>query len=249
MFITQRELYEVRERPSKAYSWQAFLLANIIVEFPFQIISAVLAFACFYYPVMGADQSSDRQGLVLLFMIQLFLYGSVFAHMTVVAMPDAQSAGGIVTFLTMMSTIFSGVLQTRTALPGFWVFMYRVSPFTYWIAGIVATQLHDREIECSSGEMLVFDPPQGYTCEEYLSPMLQQATGSLQNPNSTSSCQYCAYQNADQYLSGSDIYWADRWRDFGVMWAFVVANIGIAIVLYYVFRVRKWSLASFRAKH
>ncbi|ETS84616.1 hypothetical protein PFICI_02641 [Pestalotiopsis fici W106-1] len=248
LFITQRELYEVRERPSKAYSWQAFLLANVIVEFPFQIISAVLAFVCFYYPVMGPDQSSDRQGLVLLFMIQLFLYGSVFAHMTVVAMPDAQSAGGIVTFLTMMSTIFSGVLQTRTALPGFWVFMYRVSPFTYWIAGIVATQLHGREIDCSADEMLVFDPPQGYTCEQYLGPMLQQATGTLQNPNATSNCQYCAYQNADQYLSGSDIYWTDRWRDFGIMWAFVVANIGIAILLYYIFRVRKWSLASLRAK-
>ncbi|MBE3046671.1 ABC transporter permease, partial [Candidatus Bathyarchaeota archaeon] len=36
VFVTQRALYEVRERPSKAYSWQAFLLANIFVEVPFQ---------------------------------------------------------------------------------------------------------------------------------------------------------------------------------------------------------------------
>lgn len=31
-FCTQRTLYEARERPSKTYSWQTFMLANIIVE-------------------------------------------------------------------------------------------------------------------------------------------------------------------------------------------------------------------------
>lgn len=33
-FVIQRSLYEVRERPSKAYSWGAFMFANIIVEIP-----------------------------------------------------------------------------------------------------------------------------------------------------------------------------------------------------------------------
>lgn len=32
VFVSQRTLYEARERPSKAYSWQAFLGANILVE-------------------------------------------------------------------------------------------------------------------------------------------------------------------------------------------------------------------------
>ena len=36
LFVTQRSLYEVRERPSKAYSWKAFLVANIAVEIPYQ---------------------------------------------------------------------------------------------------------------------------------------------------------------------------------------------------------------------
>ncbi|MGG6495547.1 UNVERIFIED_CONTAM: ABC transporter permease, partial [Bacteroidetes bacterium 56_B9] len=30
LFVTQRSLYEVRERPSKAYSWVAFIIANIV---------------------------------------------------------------------------------------------------------------------------------------------------------------------------------------------------------------------------
>jgi len=33
-FVTQRSLYEVRERPSKTYSWKVFILSNIVVEIP-----------------------------------------------------------------------------------------------------------------------------------------------------------------------------------------------------------------------
>jgi ATP-binding cassette subfamily G (WHITE) protein 2 (PDR) len=32
-FVTQRMLYESRERQSKTYAWQAFILSNIAVEF------------------------------------------------------------------------------------------------------------------------------------------------------------------------------------------------------------------------
>lgn len=31
-FVQQRKMYEARERPSKAYSWKAFMFANILVE-------------------------------------------------------------------------------------------------------------------------------------------------------------------------------------------------------------------------
>ena len=82
--------------------------------------------------------------------------------MTVAALPNAETAGALVTLLVLMSLIFCGVFQTPTALPGFWIFMYRVSPFTYWIGGIVGTQLHARPVDCSSTETLVFDPPAGY---------------------------------------------------------------------------------------
>ncbi|KAI5197927.1 putative ABC multidrug transporter [Aureobasidium subglaciale] len=52
-FVSQRSLYEVRERPSKVYSWAAFILANIIVEFLYQIVLGVLVYACYYYPILG----------------------------------------------------------------------------------------------------------------------------------------------------------------------------------------------------
>lgn len=123
-FVTQRSLYEVREKPSKAYSWQAFLIANVIVEIPWHISMGILTYACFYYPIAGV-QSSDRQGLVLLFCIQLFIYAASFAQMTVAAMRDAETAAAVVSLLTILSLLFCGVMQSPAALPGFWNFMVR----------------------------------------------------------------------------------------------------------------------------
>ncbi|KAK8017797.1 hypothetical protein PG993_014123 [Apiospora rasikravindrae] len=240
-FVTQRSLYEVREKPSKAYSWKAFIAANILVEIPYQIFAGILLFACVYYPVAGI-QSSDRQVLVLLYIIQFFIYAGTVAQMTVAAMPDTQSAGAIVTLLVMMSLMFCGVLQSPANLEatGFWIFMYRLSPFTYWVGGIVATELHGRAVECAPSEMSVFSPPSGQTCSEYLEKYLSVAPGKLQNPDATADCNYCSLTVADEFMAGVGISWDDRWRNFGIVWAYVFFNIFVTVLVYYVFRVAKW---------
>ncbi|EGP83324.1 ABC transporter [Zymoseptoria tritici IPO323] len=241
LFVTQRSLYEVRERPSKAYSWKAFLIANMVVEIPYQIIAGILVYATFYYPVVGI-QSSERQVLVMLLCIVLFVYASTFAHMCIAAMPDAQTAGAIVTFLFFMALIFNGVMQPPSALPGFWIFMYRVSPFTYWVASMASAMLHDRQVTCSDTEISTFQPPQGQTCGQYMQPYLEGgAAGYLQNPDATADCGYCSIRVADTFLSGVGISWSNRWRDFGLVWVYVFFNLGMAVFLYWFFRVRSHS--------
>ena len=117
-FVTQRSLYEVRERPSKAYSWAAFLIANICVEIPYQILMGILVFAAYYYPIYGRHQASGRQCLVLLLCIQFFVFASTFAHMLIAALPDAETAGQVCTLLFSLSLTFNGRLPplTRTNL-------------------------------------------------------------------------------------------------------------------------------------
>jgi len=246
LYITQRSLYESRERPSKAYSWVAFMIANIIVEIPYGIFAGIIAFASFYYPVVGTTQSSERQGLVLLFMVQLLIYTSTFADMTIAALPNAETAAGLVSLLTLMSILFNGVLQPPSQLPGFWIFMYRVSPFTYWIGGIVSTMLSGRPVVCSSSEVLVFDPPSGQSCGNYLNDFARAAGGQIQNPQDTSSCRYCTLSSGDQFLAGSSIYYTDRWRNFGIIFAFIAFNIFIAVLSYWLFRVA--NLSSLKSK-
>ena len=131
-FILQRDLYEVRERPSKAYSWAAFLIANIVVEIPYQIFLGILVWASYFYPVYtrGGIPPGDVQCLILLLFIQFFVFASTFAHMLIAALPDAQTAGNIATIMFSLVLTFNGVFQPPQALPGFWIFMYRVSPLT-----------------------------------------------------------------------------------------------------------------------
>ncbi|KAH7382111.1 ABC-transporter [Pyrenochaeta sp. MPI-SDFR-AT-0127] len=238
-FILQRSLYEVRERPSKVYSWAAFILANIIVEIPYQIFLSILVYACYYYPVFGI-QSSERQVLIMLFCIQIFTFASTFAHMIIAALPDAQTAGTVATLLFSMTMIFNGVFQPPNALPSFWIFMYRVSPLTYIVGGIAAAGLHGQPIKCSDTETSVFNPPSGFTCGAYLEPYLEEAPGQLYNPTATSQCQYCPLSDSDQFLSLSSISWNTCWRNFGIVWAYIIFNICMTITLYYVFRVKQW---------
>ncbi|KAE8355555.1 ABC-2 type transporter-domain-containing protein [Aspergillus coremiiformis] len=243
-FVVQRSLYEVRERPSKTYSWTAFLIANVIVEIPYQVFAGIIAWACYYYPIYGANQPSQRQGLMLLFVIQFYIFTSTFATFIIAALPDAETGGTIATLLFIMATTFNGVMQPPNALPGFWIFMYRVSPLTYLIAGMVATGLHGRSIRCDTAELSVFNPPSGSTCGDYMAPYLQTAPGVLYNPSATQGCEYCPLRTADQYLAGSNIYYSERWRNFGLGWAYIGFNVLGTVALYYLFRVKHYNPTS-----
>jgi ABC-type multidrug transport system permease subunit len=82
LFVEQRSLYEARERPSKAYSWTAFLLAQILVEIPWQVLVAVISFVSWYYPIglyrnaIEAGQTSERAALMFLYILQFMLFTS-----------------------------------------------------------------------------------------------------------------------------------------------------------------------------
>jgi ATP-binding cassette subfamily G (WHITE) protein 2 (PDR) len=84
-------------------------------------------------------------------------------------------------------------------------------------------------------------PPSGQTCGAYLQPYASAAGGQIYNPNSTADCQYCPISNADQFLSSVAISYTTRWRDYGIGFAYIVFNIFMAVLLYYLIRVRKSS--------
>ena len=215
-------------------------MANIVVEIPYQILLGILVYAAYYYPIYGI-QSPERQGLILLYSIQFFIFASTFAHALIAALPDSATAGNIATLLFSMTLIFNGVMQPPQALPGFWLFMYRVSPLTYLVDGIAATGMHAKAIVCAPNELSIFNPPTGQNCGDYMSAYLVHAPGELVNPGAMSRCEYCPLSNSDQFLASVAMNWDLRWRNFGIMWAYVVFNIACAVLFYYMFRVTKWS--------
>lgn len=239
-FVVQRTIYEIRERDSNMYSWAILILANILAEIPYHVVLGVMTFAIFNYTVFGI-RSPEDQGLVLLLLVYFYILAGTFAHMVVVPLPDATTASRVTTILFSMMILFAGVFQIPTALPGFWIFMYRVSPMTYLVGGIAVSGLSGNPIVCSQAELAVFNPQIGETCGTYLQPYLEQgAPGTLLNPDATVDCSYCPLRYADQVLARSGMYYDERWRDWGVGFAYIGFNIAGTFAFYYLFRLRVW---------
>lgn len=244
-FVTQRALYEVRERPSKIYSWKAFMLSNIVVELAWNSLMAVIIFFCLYYPIglyrnaIPDNQVHERGALFFLFVLQFLLFTSSFSTMAISGLPDAETAGNVANLAFSLCLIFCGVLASPQSLPGFWIFMYRVSPFTYLVNGMLAVGVANSNVICSDVEYLLFNAPSGQTCGEFMKPYVD-AGGYLADPNATS-CQFCTISSTNTFLAAVSSNYADRWRNFGILWAFIVFNIFAAVMIYWLARVPKKS--------
>jgi len=49
-------------------------------------------------------------------------------------------------------------------MPGFWKFMWRCTPFTYIVEGMITAAVADAEITCSATEYVSIALPSGQTC-------------------------------------------------------------------------------------
>ncbi len=113
-FISQRDLYETRERPSKVYSWKAFMLSNIIVELPWNALASILIFFPLYYPIgmyrnaIPTDSVTERGGLMYLLVLSFMLFASTFTHMVVAGVATAEIGAIIALILFALCLVFCG---------------------------------------------------------------------------------------------------------------------------------------------
>ncbi|KAF9776373.1 hypothetical protein IL306_005456 [Fusarium sp. DS 682] len=244
MFIPQRALYEVRERPSKIYRWNTFILSNILVEMAWNSVMAALMYFCWYYPVgfVQNTTTSDEQirgFLIFLLLWMYMLFTSTFSHFAITWIESAEQAGVLASLLWMLCISFCGVGVTYHDIPKFLQFVYRVSPGTYLMSGIMSTAVAGSEVTCADNEILTMAPPANMTCRDFLSQYVDHAGGRLLNPSSMTTCHYCKLASTNEFLSGFEISYDTRWRDFGLLWAYIIFNIVAALGLYWIFRVPK----------
>ena len=220
-FVVQRSLYEVRERPSKVYGWKVFMLSQIIVELPWNTLMAALMFVCWYYPVglyanaAAADQVTERGALMFLLMVAFMLFTSTFTDFIIAGFETAEAGGNIANLLFMLCLIFCGVLANPDTMPRFWIFMYRISPFTYLVSAMLATGVANTNVECAANEFMKFLPPDGKTCGEYMQTYIGAVGGYLQDYNTTEECSYCTMSETNTFLAAAGSNYSDRWRNFG----------------------------------
>ncbi|KPA39399.1 hypothetical protein FLAG1_07752 [Fusarium langsethiae] len=246
-YDAQRALYQSRESPSKTYSWQVFVLSNLLVEIPWNSLSALLIFISWYYPIglrhnaLEANEGPEREALMFLFILAFMNFAGTFTNMVLSAVGSAEAAGNLTNLLHSLSLIFCGVLVSPDAMPGFWIFMYRVSPFTYFFSGVLSVGLGNSQISCSTEEYLHFSPPPSTNCSAYLKPYIEAFDGYLtpESMGSSTECVFCSGNNTNVFLETVSADYNDRWRNFGIFWVYIIFNMAASPVLFWLTKVPK----------
>lgn len=118
--------------------------------------------------------------------------------------------------------------------------MYRVSPFTYLVSGLLSTSLANADVQCAPFEVrTILQTPSGETCGEYLREYIALAGGAIYNADATENCELCGIATTNQFLASVSVFYTDRWRNFGLMWVYIVFNAVAALGLYWAVRVPK----------
>jgi ATP-binding cassette subfamily G (WHITE) protein 2 (SNQ2) len=95
-FIDTRRIYEIRERPSRMYSWTALVAAQIFGELPFNIVGSSLYFLIWYWLV---GYASSRAGFSYLMLGIMFpMYYSTFAQWVAAIAPSPAIAAQLFGF-------------------------------------------------------------------------------------------------------------------------------------------------------
>mmetsp|Transcript_5800 Transcript_5800/g.5746 ORF Transcript_5800/g.5746 Transcript_5800/m.5746 type:complete len:1502 (-) Transcript_5800:142-4647(-) len=244
-FVKQRDVYEVREAPSKTFSWFAFVAAQITSEIPYQVFCGTIAFLCWFYPVgfyenaVPTNAVDQRAVLMWMYICSFYVYTSTMGQLCMSFNELADNAANLATLLFTMCLNFCGVLAGPDVLPGFWIFMYRCSPFTYFIQGMLSTGLANTTAKCSKAELLHFEPSKGQDCGTYMSDYMKVAGGYLIDEKATSECQFCSIDSTNTFLASVNSYYDERWRNWGIFICFIAINMILTVFFYWLARVPK----------
>lgn len=229
MFDFKRSLF-FRESLAKMYSSTVFTTSVIVAEIPYSILCAV----CFYLPVYfmpGLQTTPSRAGYQF-FMVLVIEFFSVTLGQGLAALsPSSEVSSQYDPFIMTIFILFCGVTIPYPQIPKGWrVWLYELNPFTRVISGMVTTELHGSLVRCSPSEFSLFEAPEGMTCGEYMQAFFDSGGPGYIIDNNTSSCEYCAYKIGDEFYNPLSISFDTRWRDLGILIAFVGSNIIITFL-------------------
>ncbi|EOD52405.1 putative abc transporter cdr4 protein [Neofusicoccum parvum UCRNP2] len=170
LFITQRTLYEARERPSRTYAWPPFLLATILADLPYSTLATLLIHPPIFY-LLGLQSHASaaaRSGQLLALVWAALAFASTFSAAAVAAAPTAEAGANAAQLCFSLCLVFCGVLPPAPLLPTAWRWLNRVSPFTYLVEALLSAAVGGAAVTCAEDELLRFEPPEGVACAEYM---------------------------------------------------------------------------------
>ena len=214
-----------REAASKTYKQLPFALSMVLAEMPYSLLCAVGFFLPIYY-APGFNPDPSRAGYNFFVVLVTEVFAVTLAQTISALTPSTFIAMLCNPFVIIIFALFCGVAIPKPQIPGFWrAWLYQLDPFTRLISGLVSTELHGQAVVCTEGELNRFTAPAGQTCGEYMSAFFASGGAGYIANNQTSDCSYCAYRVGDQFYEPIGISFDNRWRDFGILSAFIGSNL------------------------
>lgn len=241
LFIDRRDIYEIREKKSKMYSWIAFVTGLIVSEIPYLCICAVLYFLPWYYTIGFPTDSNKAGSFFFVVLLYEFVYTGIGQFVAAYA-PNAVFAALVNPVVISVLVSFCGVLVPFAQIQEFWRYwIYYLDPFNYLMGSLLVFAVYDVDVRCADREFALFDtPPAGagsgsnQTCADYLRPYLAGLGkgANLVNPDDTANCRVCQYRSGSDYLATLSLgEYKDGWRDAGIVVIFAFSSYVMVYLL------------------
>ncbi|KAL8890195.1 MAG: hypothetical protein Q9205_003289 [Flavoplaca limonia] len=234
-FLNFRNIYQSREANSKIYSWVALVTGAIVPELPYSVLAGTLYFVCWWFPALGRGATPFASAYTWLMVMLFEFYYVGFGQAIAAFAPNELLASILVPLFFLFVVSFCGVVVPFAALPTFWrSWMYYLTPFTYLLEGFLSAAVHGRPVDCADNEFARFQPPPNESCDSYTQQFVAQAGGYVQT-GAEGICEFCQYRNGDEFARGFNIYYSNKWRDFGIFIAFCVFNFAFVFFASWLF--------------
>lgn len=223
-YLEARAIFQSREGKSKIYSWVAFTTGIILVEIPYSFVAGCVYFCCWWFGADGRGATGSASGYTWLMLMLFELYYVGLGQMIAAFSPNELLASLLVPLFFTFIVSFCGVVVPFAALPAFWrSWMYWVTPFHYLLEGFLGVAVHGRPVVCDSQEFARFAAPAGQTCASYTADFVSRMGGYVQT-GTNGLCEFCQYTDGDQWAKGFNVFYAHRWRDFGIFLGYCAFN-------------------------
>ncbi|GAA5951529.1 hypothetical protein JCM21900_001592 [Sporobolomyces salmonicolor] len=235
-----RGLWEARERPSRIYGRTAFVTSLLVSEIPYSVLCATTYFVLWYF-LVGLPPKASTVAFSFALVQIFYFFQSTWALWVVALSPSLGVIGNLLPFFLVSMEAFNGSLMPYAQMPGYYRWLYHVSPFQHYIRSMLGVILHGVPVQCADFEVVSFLSPPDLTCGNYTADYLASHSGYLLNPSSSSTCHFCPLSTGDDFLRALNISFSDRWRSLFVLLGYTCTNLVLAYVLvFYPPRIPGW---------
>ncbi|XP_010515840.1 PREDICTED: ABC transporter G family member 37 isoform X2 [Camelina sativa] len=140
-FETERNVM-YRERFAGMYSATAYALSQVVTEIPYIFIQAA-EFVIITYPMIGFYPSSYKVFWSLYSMFCSLLTFNYLAMFLVSITPNFMVAAILQSLFYVNFNLFSGFLIPQTQVPGWWIWLYYLTPTSWTLNGFISSQYGD----------------------------------------------------------------------------------------------------------